>query len=357
MEEHTMKQPYESDYIRKDVLKMRTYQQQGHVLVTTHKHHWPLPCVHDVPGLQREGRGYNSPWGRFEVLYDLYEVAVFQPADGKHPPVWEEHDLSAVIEPATAIVDPARRWARIVADETEEELAILTDVDVSESGWRLLEEFRRLLAEHRLPAVVWRVEWAEPEDGEQPLWEGRAPLIRNEHAAVNLAGYAFDNDYNLIYLSAVGHKTALEAIRASLLGRHRKGKLILGGRQPLNGLERYEQAWSPIPDFQAHHVIFVARQALKPEPTDDATYLLVFDGEAETEAKRLLTKRLHEALPIPVLDEWAEALWNAADDRGWISEVRAAGDCRGCWQVSLMTDWAELVEALITQGEIKIAIE
>jgi len=209
---------------------------------------------------------------------------------------------------------------------------------------------------------VWRVEWAEPENGEQPLWEGRSPMIRNEHAAVSLAGYAFDDDRNLIYLSAVGHKTAMEAIRASLLGRHRKGKLTLGGgryQQTLNGLDRYEQVWSPIPDFQAHHAVFLARQALKPEPTDDVTYLVVFDGdgeELETEAKRLLAKRLHEALPIPVLEEWADALWNAADDRGWITAVRAAGDCRGCWQVSLMTDWAELVESLITQGEIEIAI-
>jgi len=355
-----MKQPYASEYLKKDALKIRSRQLAGEIIVTTARGYWPLPLMSDVPGLRREGSRTVCEWGSFVTLYDPYNAAQFIPADGQLPLAWAGYTPTP-IELATVVVDPVRRWARVVSDESGEEVATLTDVPAWESGWRLLEDVRTELAKALVPAVPWRVAWAAPENGEGPLWEGRSPMVRNEHAAVNLAGYAFDDDRNLIYLSAVGHKTALEAIRASLLGRHRQGKLTLGGgryQTRLNGLERYEQVWAPLPDFQAHHVIFLARQAFKPEPADAVTYLVAFDGDApEEQARRLLTKRLHAALPIPVLDEWAEALWNAAAERDWITAVRAAGDCRGCWQVSLMTDWAALVESLITQGEIEIAID
>ena len=356
-----VRRPYESEYVRKDVMKVRTRQQRGEILVATRKDAWPLPYIHDVPGLRREGSGYSSPWGRFQTLYDPYELCVFQPVEGgKYPPVWTEHDLNSPIEPASALIDLTRRCARIVTDDGKD-IATLSDVSAWENGWQLLDQFRQILAQNRVPAVVWRAELQA--SGERPLWDGPAPLVRNDHAAVNLAGYAYDDDGNLVYLSAVGHKTALEAIRASLLGRHHKGKLQLNvrnGYRSLNGLDRYEQVWAPLPDFAAHHVVFLARQGLESEPTDDVTYLLAYnlDGDEapDAQAKQLLVERLHQALPIPILDEWAKPLWDTAEARGWITVFHAGGDCRACWRVSLQAGWAELIEELIAQGEIEITI-
>ncbi|MGD9100448.1 MAG: hypothetical protein PVF45_08205 [Anaerolineae bacterium] len=369
------KQAHENEHVKQDAHKLIARQRRGEILVASSRsNYWPLPCLHDVPGVQHTRGGYTSPWGDFSHIRELSGVCVFHPAEGnKRPPVWKGYDLDTPLALATAIVDPTRRWARIVSDDGGE-IATLADVPVWEAAWRLLNQVREMLVQARVSAVVWRLAWREPADDERPpLWaDGRSPLVRNDHAAVNVAGYAYDGDDNLVYLSAVGHKTALEAIRASLVGRHRKGKLQLSatgyGYARLNGLDRYEQVWAALPDFAAHHVAFLARQALKPEPTDGVTYLPVFanDGSGndngsddellEAQAARRLARRLHEALPIPVLGEWADALWEAAQDRLWLSRGYAGGDCCACWRVSLRADWAELVEDLLSQGAIEISI-
>jgi hypothetical protein len=99
--------------------------------------------------------------------------------------------------------------------------------------------------------------------------------------------------------------------------------------------------------------------ALRPEPTDGVTYLPVFangnDEWLEAQAAGLLARRLHEALPLPILGEWADALWEAAQEREWLARGHAGGDCRACWRVSLRADWAELVEDLLAQGAIEIS--
>jgi hypothetical protein len=357
------KQAHESEHVKQNAHKLIARQRRGEILVASSRsNYWPLPCLHDVPGVQHTRGGYTSPWGDFSHIREMSGVCVFHPAEGnKRPPVWKDCDLHTPLALATAVIDPVRRWARIVSDGGEE-LATLTDVPVWEAAWRLFDQVREMLARSRVPAAVWRVAWREPENGERPLWDHAAPLVRNDHAAVNVAGYAYDGDDNLVYLSAVGHKTALEAIRASLVGRHRKGKLRLSatgyGYSRLNGLDRYEQVWAELPDFAAHHVAFLARQALKPEPTDGVTYLPVFgdDELLEAQAARLLARRLHEALPIPILGEWADALWAAAQEREWVTRGDAGGDCRACWRVSLRADWAELVEDLLAQGAIEISI-
>jgi hypothetical protein len=354
---------YERKHLKEDIEFIADLQRRGEILVAAYAPEystcWPFPYLHDVPGLRREYPKYSCAWGDFSpVGRSGLGVYAFQPNErGKQelPPGWSEYALDAPIQPATAVVDPARRWAKVVTEDGGT-IATLTDVAFWDSGSLLLDDFRRLLAKQRVPVIVWRVEWQESD--ERPLWNGPTPQIRNDHAAVSLAGCAYDDDGNLVYLSAVGHKTALEAIRASLMGRHRKGRLYLSTSSSsvsLNGLDRYEQVWTPLPDFAAHHAVFVARMALKPEPMDSVAYLLVFDDD-EAQAKRLLIQRLHEALPIPFLDGWADALWNAAQERRWVARFYAGGDCRGVWRVSLQAEWAELVEALITQGTIEITI-
>ena len=103
------KKPFESKWLRQDVEKIIARQQRGEILVTTDKANWPLPYLHDVPGLQRERDGYNSPWGRFQTTHAPRGVCVFHPAEGnKRPPVWKEYDLNAPIQLASAVIDPAR---------------------------------------------------------------------------------------------------------------------------------------------------------------------------------------------------------------------------------------------------------
>jgi len=367
MNEHD-EQPYENLALKREAQAIIARQRRGEILVTHGPSEtWFLPHILEVEGAKRSRNGYTSPWGTFSLVYDL-RMYVFHPDDGKVPPVWQERDLRAPLELASVLVDPARRWARVISDDDGQEIALLADAPVWLRNYQLLSHVQQTLVSSRIPAVAWRIERQELEAGQRaPLWDdGRSPLVRNEHAAVNLAGYAFDQDHNLVYLSAVGHKTALEAIRASLLGRQRQGKLQFGasaGHTRLNGLDRYEQVWTPLADFAAHHVVFLARQALQPEPADSVTYLLVFDSADSgdellaTQAAGLLAGRLHAALPIPILGEWADALWQAALERKWIERINAGGDCRACWSVSLMTDWSALVDDLLVKGDIEIEIE
>ncbi|MEJ2351274.1 MAG: hypothetical protein P8Y03_15925 [Anaerolineales bacterium] len=78
----------------------------------------------------------------------------------------------------------------------------------------------------------------------------------------------------------------------------------------------YCQTWQHLPDYGAYHVTLIADPALpsKWQAGEDTIYLLVFEGGQpdewmpETQAQRMLTSRLSEALPIPILDEWHESL-------------------------------------------------
>ena len=91
-------------------------------------------------------------------------------------------------------------------------------------------------------------------------------------------------------------------------------------------------------------------------------YLLVFEGGLsdgsipEKQAVRLLAPRLSEALPIPVLREWAKTIWKAGFEKGLITELATSGDSLGCFSVQLnQSVWAELISRFLKEEKIKIS--
>jgi hypothetical protein len=311
--------PFEISYLRDRTLKVAALQNQGHILISNSPpdrgQGFPLPHIHDVPGLRRGQYPYDleCEWGSFKLEHDL-GVYRFVPHDGRFPPGWEAYDLMTPIQPVTAVIDRSYRLATVRAGDSE---ITLTDVPVGENLYSLLYEINATLAKSHQPFVVWRLEWVAGEADR--LWHDQVPQIKNEHGAAYVTGYAHDEAGNLIYLGMVGHKTVLDSIRATVQTRQSKcqrPKLFLHGKPVYPLVGHYCQTWQHLPDFGAYHAALIADPALpgKWQPGEDVAYILVFegdlrDGENPNEhACQLLPSRLSEALPIPVLQEWAGAL-------------------------------------------------
>lgn len=326
--------PFENTYFRDRAIKAANRQKQGHMLVSSTKpdngQGLPLPYIQDVPGLRRGTYPYDyeCEWGRFKYEYELGSY-LFTPHYGAVPPGWERYDLHTPIQPVNVVIDRARRLATI---KTKNREIVLRDVSLGESSYSLLQQINTALAQSCQPFVAWRLEWVSGEVDR--LWPEGVPQIRNEHGSTYVTGYAHDDAGNLIYLGMVGNKTVLESIRATVQARQRK-KLWLQGRPVYPLTSHYCQTWQHLPDYGAYHATLIADPALpgKWQPGEEVIYVLIFEGElldgstTESQARRLLTSRLSETLPIPILDEWHEALWEAGQVENMIVNLLTGGDC------------------------------
>jgi hypothetical protein len=357
--------PFENTCFRDRALKAANRQMQGHILVSGSKpdtgQGLPLPYIHDVPGLRRGSYpfDYECEWGCFKYEYELGSY-LFTPNNGQVPPGWERYDLQTPIQPVTAVIDRARRLATV---KTKDREIVLRDVPVGESPYNLLQQINAALAQSCQPFVAWRLEWVSGEVDR--LWLEGVPQIRNEHGSAYVTGYAHDEAGNLVYLGMVGHKTVLESIRATIQARQRK-KLWLQGRSVYPLATHYCQTWQHLPDYGAYHATLIADPALpgKWQSGEEMIYLLVFEGELldeatpETQARRMLASRLSETLPIPILDDWDESLWEAGQRENLIVGLETGGDCQQGYQVHLTeVVWKEVITRLLKEQRIRISGE
>ena len=359
--------PFENAYFRERALKAANRQKKGHILISGAKpdngQGLPLPYIHDIPGLRRGSYPYDyeCEWGRFKYEYELGSY-LFTPHNGQVPPGWEHYDLQTPIQPVTAVIDRARRLATV---RTKDREIVLRDVPAGESPYNLLQQVNAALAQSCQPFVAWRLEWVSSEVDR--LWPEGVPQIRNEHGSAYVTGYAHDDAGNLIYLGMVGHKTVLESIRATVQARQPKRqrkKLFLQGRPVYPLASHYCQTWQHLPDYSAYHATLIADPALpgKWQPGEELVYLLVFEGELldgstpEIQARRMLTSRLSETLPIPILDKWHESLWEAGQVENLIVGLLTAGDCQEGYLVQLAeTVWKEVITRLLKGRKIQIS--
>jgi hypothetical protein len=355
--------PFENTYFRERALKIAARQKQGHILISSAQpdssQGLPLPYIHDVPGLRRGSYPYDyeCEWGRFKYEYEL-SAYHFTPYNGQLPPDWERYDLHAPIQPVSAMIDRARRLATVKTPDRE---IVLRDVPVGESPSNLLQQVNVALAQSCQPFVAWRLEWVSGQL--DLLWPDGVPQIRNEHGSAYVTGYAHDEAGNLIYLGMVGHKTVLDSIRATIQARQRK-KLFLQGRLVYPLPTHYSQTWQHLPDYGAYHATLIADPALpgKWRPGEELIYLLVFDNDFENEdllsshACRMLTSRIAEALPIPILMDWADELWAAGLQMELIGILSTKGEClMGYWVNLSETRWANIITNLLKEAKIRIS--
>ena len=354
--------PFENTYFRERALKAATRQKQGHILVSGSKpdsgQGLPLPYIHDIPGLRRGGYPYDyeCEWGYFKYEYEL-SAYLFTPHNGQVPPGWESYDMQTPIQPVTAVIDRARRLATV---KTKDREIVLRDVPVAESPYNLLQQVNAALAQSCQPFVAWRLEWVSGEV--DWLWPDGVPQIRNEYGSAYVTGYAHDDAGNLIYLGIVGHKTVLESIRATVQARQRK-KLFLQDR-PLYPLPtHYCQTWQHLPDYGAYHATLIADPALpgKWQSGVELIYVLVFEGNLpegttpDDQAMYMLATRLSEALSVPIMDHWYEALWMEGVEKEMICKLAASGDCIAGYCVHTSDKgWADTISWLLKEQKIRI---
>ena len=91
-------------------------------------------------------------------------------------------------------------------------------------------------------------------------------------------------------------------------------------------------------------------------------YVLVFEGKLpdgsipENQATNLLTARLSEVLPIPILHTWDEVLWKTSVKDEMVGNLVTAGDCLvGYWVKISSIEWLKLVNELWKEKKIDIA--
>jgi hypothetical protein len=77
----------------------------------------------------------------------------------------------------------------------------------------------------------------------------------------------------------------------------------------------------------------------------------------EEHACQMLPSRLSEALSIPVLQEWAKALWEAGIEQDLITELTTGGDILAGFAVQLTESvWVELVSRLLKESKFQIPL-
>jgi len=348
--------PYEDTYLQKRVIAVIERQKQGKIVIAAYEDGTGIPTRQDLPTLK--AAQYPHDYAVSDCGYLNYDsqlgAYIFTQKPGADLPKALAHYRPLMLGEATVRV--AGRQAIIRVNDTE---ITFTGVPVWEPAYNLLKEINSELARANAGVIIWKINWDEKGAGqERLLFQGAVPRLRNGQALVHLTGFAYDEDHSLVYAGAVGYKTSLESIRATLLTSK---QLTLNHDQQdiyLSSLDRYEQVWQARPEYTSHHVAYIGRQALpgKWDPEDQFAYMLVFQTTAEPkqEMLRIFSERLKEALEIPVLDDWSGALWKAAKDQGYIRDLVTAGDCLKGFRLHLKADWQGLITALLKEEMIAL---
>lgn len=353
------RQPYQDNYLRERLQKIIQAQQKGKILVAAYKDGSGLPTREDLSDLRYASNLYphsyivgNSGYLDYESDLGMYD---FVPKNSQITPAVLRNQKPLAL--GEAKLNLATRTAEIQIGDT---LITFTGVPSWKPGNQILQEINEELNRKNSGVVIWKITFQEEAAPLDRLYPGAVPTLANAHTLGYLSGYAYDSDRYLVYAGAMGYKTSLESLRATLL-THKPLTLDLpddGVHQFLIPLERYEHLLHPMPEYTSHHAAFLARQAVpgKWEPEDLNAYILVFKGESDPQAaaRQGFLNRLKEAIEIPILDGWADVLWKAAVDHKYLETLQVGGDCiLGCrMALGGPADWKGLIEELLTEREI-----
>ena len=349
---------YEDKYLREKLNRIIAKQREGKVVIAAYKDGNGLPAREDLGDLGRAAYPYDYTVGSFGYLKydsDLGAYLFTAKPDAKLPPVLAKYKKLALAE---AELDVAKRIIQIRVGDT---LVTFSGAQPWKGLYEILREVNEELLRTNAGIVVWRIAKKEGQsvDIKERLFPGAVPKLRNGQAMGYVTGFAYDSDRNLAYIGLVGYKTSLESLRVTLIANKPISMTQEDtGDVSLLPVEKYEQAWQPMPEFTSHHAAFVARNALpgKWEPEDLSTYLLVFKGSTSSaqELQRLFIERLKEALEIPILDEWGVELWKQARDQRFVQDLTTGGDCVQGARIDLQADWKGLIAGLLQQETLKL---
>ena len=176
--------------------------------------------------------------------------------DAKLPPVLAKYKKLALAE---AELDAATRIIQIRVGDT---LITFSGAQPWKGLYEILREVNEELLRTNAGIVVWKITKKENQSAgmQERLFPGAVPKLRNGQAMGYVTGFAYDSDHNLVYVGLVGYKTSLESLRVTLMSNKPISMTQEDtGDVSLLPVEKYEQAWQPMPEYTSHHAAFVAR--------------------------------------------------------------------------------------------------
>ena len=282
----------------------------------------------------------------YDYTFHSYVAAPIVGREELFPAVLRNFQLPQAVE---VVVDLSEQTAMIAV--SAEETLVFRSVESWLENDALLESFNQ----HLIPQgyLAWKVSFVN-EVPCNDFWSSGLAVLANEHAVAHCTGYAYDNEQDfLVYAGCVAHKTALESVRATLL-QGKKVSLNHGRRSFLGTMNhKVIHLSQPLPNYAAYHAAFFARETIpgKWQSGDSIGYVLSFD---DTPIASLVTSRLMEVLTIPLLADWAEALYTAAVEAGYCSPLVCFGECQAGVRLNLEADWQALVQTLLVDCSISL---
>jgi len=176
--------------------------------------------------------------------------------------------------------------------------------------------------------------------------------VSNHHASVTLLGVVVDSRANEVhYLSAIGPKSSLQSIWASLASRS-KGSVGISSKFVYDADGRFrgyafdsqyrarggqgmKAYWAPLPNTAWAHMVATSEDVRNNRiivVTDpQAVYLVGQERKARVREKmpefiRRFVAALNQHTEVPVLEEWGEALFENAVRENWLKALTAQGD-------------------------------
>ncbi|NUM43675.1 MAG: hypothetical protein HUU38_03135 [Anaerolineales bacterium] len=344
--------------------KILRAQQAGHILVINANSGgtFGLPKLENIPDLRYErtdtGFAYVCPQGKAVYVPEL-TLYRFIPNNGALP----QNLPKTPIQIVTAHLDQINKRATIQHEGTT---ITLEDVDTWRDGYELIREINHELHHNQhLQVVVTKLTYdGKPDPASMPLFRGHSVKIQTDHVRAPMTGFALDAEMDehgirrVVYAGAIGYKTLLESLRATLQANRKQKKFVrLGAKTCLAHPDQYKTFYTNLPNVTSFHLAAVVRSALPGEWQygDLSAYLLRFEGD-EQPIQHKLIDRLTEATTLPILKEWADVLWDTAeDDPNLVVPLDTDGDCLAGYWISLNQElWGRLIQTLLTQKAITL---
>ena len=157
-----------------------------------------------------------------------------------------------------------------------------------------------------------------------------------------------DND-NIIYLEMVGHKQAVRANWAALVGK--KVRWIGGQRVYLDGMKDHVMVRASLPCGWVNHIL-IHKQASIREMNPEEPFFLLDDGRQSIPP--LFYPMLNNCLSVPVLANWTRCLWENGRQHNLITLLNnGEGQGYAAWRVlPAPQDWQALVQDGLSAGQI-----
>jgi hypothetical protein len=322
--------------------KIIALQQKG-IIVIGRDENYGIPSILSLPRTRPLRNGFDTGTGSLEFTSES-GIYIYTPDPNREQP--EAIKNYTRIQLAESEYDPGKE---ILTIANQGELITFTNVLLPNDYSVLLEEINNRLS--GLGIVVWKINILDNAFTPRHMFSEKIPRISNGETSVLVTGYAIDESNCLVYVGMVGHKTSLLSIVSTIS----QGKGInLSGHVYLTPLQKYIKTITPMPEYQSHHCLLLASSSIpgKWEHGQNHIYLPEFINGPTIKAQFI--DRMNEALVIPLLSEWGDAIFEEGTNRGYIKQLEVAGDCRACISIDLEGDWQSIVVELLTQSTISL---